>query len=142
MEPCELQEAFGGDCGYHPQPIFDPPRQDRKDFNMSEATAKCSRSDRLGTRPVLQPGDLDLLGFPVSQICFGELYAILRGKKSWRAHLRLSPQALLDLEARANIGRLEGRALNPDALPFHGTLATDVLWLPLGLRQFRGIFCV
>ena len=78
------------------------------------------------------------------------LYAVLWGKKSWRAHLRLSPQALLDLEVWANIGRLEGRALNPDAMPFHGTLATDApltgwgaTYSPVGSmvpRLVRGFF--
>ena len=65
------------------------------------------------------------LAFPLARFFLTSLYAVLRGKRSWRDHLRLSPQALLDLEAWENIGRLEGRPLNPDAVPFDGTLATD-----------------
>ena len=60
------------------------------------------------------------------------------------------PQALLDLEAWANIGRLEGCALNPDSVPFHGTLVTDApltgwgaTYPPMGMgvpRLARGFF--
>jgi hypothetical protein len=53
------------------------------------------------------------------------LYAVLRAKRSWRDRLRLSTEALLDLEVWINIRRCEGRPLNPDAVPFVGTLATD-----------------
>ena len=90
------------------------------------------------------------LAFPLARFFLVSLYAVLRGKKSWRTHLRLSPQALLDLEAWANIARLNGRELNPDAVPFHGTLATDAsltgwgaTYSPVGTgvpRLARGFF--
>lgn len=90
------------------------------------------------------------LAFPLARFFLTSLYADLRQKRSWRDHIRLSPQALLDLEAWGNIGRLQGGDLNPDARPFHGTLATDAsltgwgaTYTPVGTgvpRLARGFF--
>ena len=53
------------------------------------------------------------------------LYSVLRSKWNWRDRLRLTPQALLDLEAWSHLSRCDGRPLHPDMVPFGGTLATD-----------------
>ena len=66
-----------------------------------------------------------LLAFPLARFFLQSLYGVLRTKRSWRDRLRLPAQACLDLEAWVNIRRCEGRPLNPDALPFAGTVATD-----------------
>lgn len=65
------------------------------------------------------------LAFPMARFFLMSLYALLRGKRSWRDRLRLTPQARLDLQAWSNIDRLAGRSLNPASLPLEGTLATD-----------------
>ena len=53
------------------------------------------------------------------------LYAILHSKRTWHDRLRITPQAHLDLEAWSRLPRCDGRPLNPDLIPFGGTLATD-----------------
>ena len=65
------------------------------------------------------------LAFPLARFFLQSLYSVLRTKRSWRDRLRLTPQARLDLETWGNIWKCAGRPLNPDTVPFAGTLATD-----------------
>ena len=65
------------------------------------------------------------LAFPLARFFLMSLYSLLRGKRSWRDRLRLTPQARLDLAAWSNIAKLVGRALHPESVPLTGTLATD-----------------
>ena len=65
------------------------------------------------------------LAFPLARFFLQSLYAVLRTKRSWRDRLRLTSQARLDLETWENVWKCAGRPLNPDAVPFAGTLATD-----------------
>ena len=65
------------------------------------------------------------LAFPPARFFLQALYGDLTTKRSWRDRVRLSPQAIADLQAWTNIARWNGRAVAPDSLPLIGTMATD-----------------
>ena len=106
----------------------------RFEVPLDKAAAITSRARELRSRGWVVARDLARfcglgvslsLAFPLARFFLMNLYRVLRTKRSWRDRLRLPAPALLDLEAWINIRRCEGRPLNPDAIPFAGTVATD-----------------
>ena len=65
------------------------------------------------------------LAFPPAKFFLQCLYDVLHTKHNWRDRLKLSPLALLDLQAWRHLEPWTGRALAPDSLPHIGTFATD-----------------
>ena len=120
-------QAPPGDCGRHSAlPLFGATRQGCGHFDPRWGINV--RGDGLLHRiwPRFCGQAIALyLAFPLARFFLQSLYSVLQKKRSWRDRLRLTPQACLDLEAWVNIRRCEGRPLNPDLVPFTGTLAMD-----------------